>query len=729
MIPRGLNKLVASVAKLGWDFGGDKAMRTDNLNAYNKSRQLMFRKRLLQMVILIVILCDSLIAEQPRDKLSGHGSDDDPQHTHPHSHANTKIFIELNHENLQCSHPLIERTEESATDHFDHARVIGNNNVPGLRVLAGVGRANRQSVNINGLDSRSFVNIGDDHALPFDPFTLANGRVIANANSNIIFDNLTASNYLDPSILANPVGDTFSGRYILGAGNRADGHTVGGVQAFGDIDEAWSYYGSIYGFNSDDYRSSEGKIQNSDSDITSLQVGGTKRFHENDYVAFSYSNYDRQYGLGAHSHGHEEHESHDHEEEYVGDHDDHEDDYDDAHNDHDEHSYENEIEEYVDIFDNYQKLSLSGRMDHDGNQLSFDSQLKLSKILEGSMSETDFWLENKAWDSRIDYATALRSLNSKLSVGLVTGLAQYENLISEPFLPNTDTLSSSLYATLESQDQFEWTHGVKVGFRSFDIDEGDEFVGMSDRDFYTYGLSSQVGFHLTETHNLGGTVGLNASSRAPDVFELYSNGRHAGIGDQFGNGQLRTEKVYGFNGAITYTHDDISFKLKDYIQLYDDFINLVTQDDDSLVFDRTNALVNTASAELIYHALEDRAGDIDFDYLIENNWGRDLRTDRFLPRIAPIRQVFGASHRYGPTSSRVSLTLVSSQNQLGLNEESTKGFKSLDISNTTQLFEGTDLVITGFNLLNDKIEYHTTLNRDLAFGLGRGVKLMLQGQF
>ncbi|RUO43803.1 hypothetical protein CWE15_00965 [Aliidiomarina taiwanensis] len=352
----------------------------------------------------------------------------------------------------------------------------------------------------NGLDAADISRGGPDHAVSTES-TTAQQIEVFRGPSTLLFGSGASGgvvNVVDnrvPRYSVQGVSGYYGAGYSSGANER---NVSAGVDAgTGDIAlhlDAFVRKGDDYDiprFLNDEGELST-KIDNSFTDDVGFNLGASY-FVDSGFIGFSYGRMERDYGLPGHSHGDDEHAGHDEHE---------------AHDD----IYASFVQDrfqvlgsFMDPITGFKRLDINlgyTEMTHDE--------------IEGEHVETSFGLEQTelrltaahnplfAWDG----AVGVQVQNQKY---VADGL--------EAFTPSSETDLAGLFWLVERTfDKLTYEGGVRIEEVRIKTDSFDTIR-------YTP-FSGSFGMNYKATPDLNYTLNLSYSERAPQAYELFSNGAH-----------------------------------------------------------------------------------------------------------------------------------------------------------------------------------------------------------
>jgi iron complex outermembrane receptor protein len=469
----------------------------------------------------------------------------------------------------------------------------------------------------------------------------------------------------------------------------------------------------------DDHEEEEegiGLLENSSVNSNGVNVGFTV-FNPQGYWGFSFSDFDRNYGIPGHEHGHEE----DHDDDDHGDGEDGED-------GHDEH----EEEEVVRIDLDKSVFNLKGLHRFASNDYFTQFRTHYSNTdyqhieLEGDEIGTVF--DNQADEFRFELAHSQRA-GFEGVWGLQWSNRDFSAIGEEAYILPSETRIWSLFL-IEERDFAGW-HG-EFGLR-YD-DQTVKTALFNDLTDSAFSVSLGATIDLNERWTL--PVNLSSAQRLPTAEEYFSN--QSGIDEliphlatatiEIGNPDLVHETANNLDIGLRYRHEGFSFNLSVFYNQIDDYIFLRDtglEEDETPVFAyvQQNSTFTGFETDLGYQ----------FDDSWNNQWTfrlfadmteAELNTGENVPRIPAERFGVNIDWLRGPWSVSLDHTHVSKQNSVAAFELPTEGYDLLDLSlnwiHYSDHFE-TLVFVKGANLLDEEIRDHASFIKDIAPRPGRSL--------
>jgi len=460
-----------------------------------------------------------------------------------------------------------------------------------------------------------------------------------------------------------------------------------------------------------------GLLENSSVNSSGVNVGLTV-FNQQGYWGFSFSDFDRNYGIPGHEHAHEE---------------EHDDDHDDDHGD-DDHGdeHDEEEEEIVRIDLDKQVFNLKGlhRFANSNYFTQFRTHYSNTDYqhieLEGDEIGTVF--DNQADEFRFELAHSQRAGFEGIW-GLQWSNRDFSAIGEEAYILPSETRIWSLFL-IEERD-FDGWHG------EFGLRYDDQTVDTAlFNDITDSALSVSLGatFNLNERWTL--PVNISSAQRLPTAEEYFSN--QAGSDEliphlatstiEIGNPDLVHETANNLDIGLRYRNEGFSFNLSVFYNQIDDYIYLRDtglEEDETPIFEyvQQNSTFTGFEADLGYQ----------FDDSWNNQWSfrvfadmteAELNTGDNIPRIPAERYGVNVNWLRGPWSVSLDHTHVAKQNSIAEFELPTEGYDLLDLSLNWVHYSDhieTLVFLKGANLLDEEIRDHASFIKDIAPRPGRSI--------
>jgi iron complex outermembrane receptor protein len=249
--------------------------------------------------------------------------------------------------------------------------------------------------------------------------------------------------------------------------------------------------------------------------------------------------------------------------------------------------------------------------------------------------------------------------------------------------------------------------------------------GLRKREFTGFSGAAGIRVPLGETTAL--VANYTSSYRAPALEELYNNGPHVGtLSFEIGNQNLKRERTDGIDFSVRH----VSHKLRGEVNFF--YYNIR-----NFVFLAPTGNINDGLVEAQYLQQDSRfvGTEANLEYAFHPNFTFTTGLDAVdaelkgsnspLPRIPPLRGRAGLEARYKGFSIKPELLVARSQSQTFATETRTAGYGVVNLlasytrvqKHLLQVFS-----VNAFNLNDRLYRNHTSLIKDFAPEIGRGVR-------
>lgn len=579
----------------------------------------------------------------------------------------------------------------------------------------------------NGLDTLDASALSEDHAVSIDSI-LAESVEIIRGPATLLYGSNAAGgivNVVDSRIRETPIDPGFSGAAALSV-DEATGGENGALKLNYATDRIIAHF-DIMRRETDnvdipDFAESEilrtlegeldgepeGVLENSDSETDSYAVGLTLLGDDGDFLGFSFSDYETNYGIPG-GHAHEEEEG----------------------------ATEEEEEEIIRIDLEQQRFEVRGQL---GLQGWFEAlTLKAAQNdyghveLEGDEIGTIY--DTDATEIRLEL---LQKASDVLAgtIGLQYKSIELDAIGEEAFVPPSDTTQIGLYAFQE------WTVSDRLTLQgSARLEQQD--IDTPALDDYS---ASSAGFSIGSIFALGDDLALSANigvtERHPTATELFAFGPHLAVqrfergSVALGLGELDKELSTNIDVTLRGQYNRLTWAVTAFNNDISDYVVLSPtgeiDDDEGLpVFDfrQTDASLYGLEAELLVDILHNDNQHLharffgDFVHAEEDN-------GNYLPRITPMRYGTSLHFMQQGFDASVTVTYTDDQTKTATNELATDGFTIVDAELSYRVSEPNLVVfLQALNLGNEDARRHTSPLKDLAPLPGRSIRAGLRWDF
>ena len=340
-------------------------------------------------------------------------------------------------------------------------------------------------------------------------------------------------------------------------------------------------------------------------------------------------------------------------------------------------------------------------------------------------------------------------------VGTQLSQQQFSASGGEALVPKTDTLNAGLFWLGETQwDDLTLELGARLDQINHDPKKpktveaacGFNAAAVKKKDFSNHSLS--LGLIHDFSDGWQWATALTSAQRAPETEELFSCGAHESTQSfDIGNPDLKAEKALNLDLSLRKTTGQVTGALSVYRNQIDDFIfqNAVVQNGALLEVEELQA----------YRFQQDKAtltgAEFQLAYDVADFWQLTAMADTvrgkldngdYLPRMPADRIGLGVNFASLNWGAFVQHMLVAKQDRTATFGRAANGTELSEIESDSynQLNAGVSyridssnaeyrIDLTGTNLLNEEIRYHTSFVKNQVAQPGRGFKLAFNATF
>lgn len=453
-----------------------------------------------------------------------------------------------------------------------------------------------------------------------------------------------------------------------------------------------------------------GLLENSDTD-TRGGAFGLSYITDKGYWGFSYSQYDRNYGLPGHSHAHHE-EEHGH-----------------GHEEHEEAARLNLEQKRFDLRGVWEQ-PFSGI---ESLKIQYAKSDYQHREQEGGEAGTLF--TNDAHELRLEAVHDLwRGWQG--AFGFQWNASDFAALGEEAFIPRSDKQNLGLF-WLGEIDTGKWH--TELGLR---VDRTMiETVSQSEYRATAFSFAAGTVYHFAENWSL--PINFARAQRVPTVEELYSNAGNdedhyvphlATMTVEVGNPNLTKEIAYNFDIGLRYHTDNIHMNFALFRNSIDNFIHQQEEhhEDHGHGHEHELPIMEFAQRDAVFEGAE-----VELDWIFADSgssfWSTGVFADYthaeftdgdYVPRVPAKRVGVKLGYNLNDFAANLKYTVAASQDKVAEEELATDGYNLLNVDLSYNLgFSSADalLFLRGNNLLNEEIRDHASYVKDLAPRVGRSI--------
>ena len=248
------------------------------------------------------------------------------------------------------------------------------------------------------------------------------------------------------------------------------------------------------------------------------------------------------------------------------------------------------------------------------------------------------------------------------------------------------------------------------------------------------GGSAAAGVHADLWKGGAFVANYARSYRAPALEELYNFGPHLGnLAFEVGDSSLGAERGNGVDLSLRHEEGKVRGDLNLFYYDFDDFIfpfatGRVEDGLRELEFTQRDARFAGAEANVNFGVADDVWLNLGLDFVD----AQDTNFNTPLPRIPPLRGRVGVDYRRGGLRLAPELVLASQQHQTFTDETRTPGYAVVNLKASytyARQHAAHQFSVNVFNVGDRLYRNHSSLIKDLAPEIGRGVKLSYMVRF
>ncbi len=321
-------------------------------------------------------------------------------------------------------------------------------------------------------------------------------------------------------------------------------------------------------------------------------------------------------------------------------------------------------------------------------------------------------------------------------VGYQFNNTNFEALGEEAFVPSVNTQNQAAYIYEElAIDKHKITFGGRLGHTTVDSKDNVNFgTGQSN----SFNPNSVVlgGLYNIDS-NWSVTGNLSHNERAPSYFELYANGAHIATGQfEVGNTDFKKERSKGVDTQLRWKDAKNSFSIGTYYTRFSNFIGLFGTGNEIDVNGELLPEAKFMTVPAVFKGIEGEAkfniaNNLNLNLLGDYVHAKDLRNDKYLPRIAPLRLGAGLHYQRNSLGARLDVLKAFAQTHTAENELKTDGYTNVSalVSYKLPTKLNLELFAKANNLLNQEIRDHASFLKDISMQGQRSILFGLRGDF
>ncbi|ACT49100.1 TonB-dependent receptor [Methylotenera mobilis] len=322
------------------------------------------------------------------------------------------------------------------------------------------------------------------------------------------------------------------------------------------------------------------------------------------------------------------------------------------------------------------------------------------------------------------------------TIGYQFSNTNFEALGEEAFVPDVNTQNHAAYLYEElAIGQHKITFGGRLGHTSVDSKDNANF-GAGQRNSFNPNSAGLGGLYSINA-NWSVTGNFSHNERAPSYFELYANGAHMATGQfEVGNANFQKERSNGIDAQLRWKDAKNSFSIGTYYTRFSNFIGLFGTGNEIAVGGELLPEAKFMTVPAVFKGFESEAkfgltDSVSLNLLGDYVHAKDLRNDKYLPRIAPLRLGAGLQYQRNKLGAKLDVLKAFAQTHTAESELKTDGYINVSALVSYKLPTKLNLEIfaKANNLLNQEIREHASFLKDISMQGQRSILFGLRGDF
>ncbi|MRX27901.1 TonB-dependent receptor domain-containing protein [Kangiella sp. HZ709] len=470
------------------------------------------------------------------------------------------------------------------------------------------------------------------------------------------------------------------------------------------------------GHSEEEHEEAFGLLENSDTDTQGASFGFSW-ITDNGYWGVSYTDFERNYGLPGHAHGHEE-------EDPMGG------------------APEEEEEEIIRLDLEQKRWDVKGQWNDpfagfQALKFSYTNTDYQHTELEGEEDGTVFI--NDSNELRVELVHSAWS-GWQGAFGLQYSDSDFAAIGEEAFIPQTKTEKLGIF-WLEEKDIGDWHYEVGARYDHQEIDAGI----FGSREDSAFSFAAGAVWHINENWSM--PINFARAQRLPQNEELLSNAGNtedtyvehlATLTVEVGDPNLDKETANNFDIGLRYNSDNLSGSIAIFNNRVNNFIFLEHIEEDHAGEEEHDheelPLLMYAQQDVIFEGLEAEVlwtfAEGDYGYWQLGAFGDYTHAEfnnasgAYIPRQPARRLGVSLGYEFGDFSAELKSVNVAKQDKVAEEELQTDGYDLLNLTLGYGLtFESSEglLFLRAQNLLDEEIRDHASFLKDRAPRPGRSV--------
>lgn len=420
----------------------------------------------------------------------------------------------------------------------------------------------------------------------------------------------------------------------------------------------------------------EEKIENSQSEQSSQNIGASYFYGNDNHVHLSFTNYDSLYGVVV------------------------------------------EDEVTIDLNQKRADFSTKNQLNSSISEVHTKTSFVDYEHTEFEGTEVGTVFDKTAVENRLDFVLS----KDRGTFGLHTTYSDMEVIGDEAFLPSSKDFNSALYAYTAKQVSPKFN--LKASGRIETATVNPE--NIESENYLLMNLSLAYEFKPSEASSF--TTNLSYNERNPNAQELFSDGAHIAIGIyEVGDADLEVESSISGELSYSFVQKNKSFQINVFTNIFNNYINLANtgnihdtdesgtagdSDEDFEIYnyEQVSALFYGAEFLSKYQFTKSLNLESQFDILV----GRNTDTNTYLPRITPPRLSFRLNNIFKGFQTHLEFTHAFEPINTALNETDTEAYSIVNIgASKTIRFKHHNLRLYGKlkNIFDEEARNHASLTK------------------
>ncbi|MDR2650819.1 MAG: TonB-dependent receptor [Prevotellaceae bacterium] len=239
-----------------------------------------------------------------------------------------------------------------------------------------------------------------------------------------------------------------------------------------------------------------------------------------------------------------------------------------------------------------------------------------------------------------------------------------KNKGEEILIPDASTSDAGIFAVTDFyySEKAYWMTGLRIDGRHISgkehgTENEDDYIPAFSKSYFAFNFSTGIFQPVTE--RLSFRANFSSGYRAPNMFELLSDGAHEGTNRyEIGNTQLKTENNYQIDASLTYKSKHLELFVNPYFNYIRNYIYLQPTDneiDDMPVYNYNQTNAYLYGGEAGFHLHPHPLDWLHLDASYSSTFGRNKHTDLPLMPSQKINATASANFAWNEAVKRFSI--------------------------------------------------------------------------